>query len=83
MEWIDNAAISGQAPSDYVPNIEKKFSSEELKQMYFWHALPEEWYSMDYGTFLQERRKRMAEVTRRGFETLQKATAYPDSVERH
>ena len=34
------------------------------------HALPVGWEAMDYSTFLEERRKRMAAIIRRGFATL-------------
>ena len=34
------------------------------------HALPEGWHQMSYDTFLQERRKLMAAIIRRGFESL-------------
>jgi hypothetical protein len=38
--------------------------------MHEYHAMPENWHEMPYETFLQERRKLMAGITRRGFETL-------------
>ena len=50
--------------------MEKRFSPEELRVMYDLHALWERWYEMDYHTFLEERRKRMADVIRRGFSHL-------------
>jgi hypothetical protein len=34
------------------------------------HALPAEWEAMTYSRFLEERRKMMAEVIQKGFETL-------------
>ncbi len=34
------------------------------------HALPEDWQHLSYADFLVERRKLMAEIVRRGFETL-------------
>jgi len=67
VEWSDNIQISDQAPQEYVPQMEKRFSPEELDEMYDWHALPENWYGMDYPAFLEERRKRIANVIRRGF----------------
>ncbi len=67
VEWSDNIKISNQPPREYVPEMEKRFSSEELAAMYEWHALPEQWYEMEYQTFLEERRKRIADVIRRGF----------------
>jgi len=70
VEWSDNIAISDQPPRDYVPELEKRFTSVELQLMCAWHALPDGWYEMDYSTFLKERRKRIAQVIRRGFEKL-------------
>lgn len=67
VEWSDNIRISDQAPKEYVPDLEQRFSAEELRVMYDLHALPERWYEMDYLTFLEERRKRIANVIRRGF----------------
>ncbi|GIU85377.1 MAG: hypothetical protein KatS3mg008_2152 [Acidimicrobiales bacterium] len=72
VESSDNIAISDRAPRDYVPELEKRFTSDELRQMYTWHALPDGWYEMDYATFLEERRKRIAEVIRSGFDQLKR-----------
>ena len=70
VEWMDNIAISAKPPQTYVPQMERKFSTEELEHMYFWHALPERWYEMEYPVFLEERRKKMALVIREGFKRL-------------
>lgn len=70
VEWSDNIDISAKSPKEYVPRYEKRFSSDELKEMYFWHALPQNWQEMDYLKFLAERRKRIAQVIRAGFEML-------------
>lgn len=70
VEWFDNIDISDLSPAEYLPEYTKRFSKDELKQMYFWHALPEGWERMDYQPFLTERRKLIAQVTRAGFESL-------------
>ncbi len=70
VEWSDNVAISDQSPVEYVPQFEARFSSEDLRQMYFWHALTDRWYEMNYADFLEERRKRIARIIRLGFEKL-------------
>lgn len=70
VEWGDNIAISDKPPWEYAPEMEKFFSGAELKRMYEWHALPEKWYEMDYEQFLEERRKRMAQVIKKGYERL-------------
>jgi hypothetical protein len=72
VEWHKNIAIGAQAPAEYVPACEADFTREELEQMYFWHGLPERWYELDYLDFLEERRRRMANVIRIAFEQLRK-----------
>lgn len=70
VEWHDNVEIGDRPPSDYAPEYERRFPPDKLKEMYWYHALPEGWYKMDYWTFLEERRRRMAEIIRKGFESL-------------
>lgn len=50
--------------------IKERFGKDELQNMQEFHALPDGWEGLPYGIFLQERRKLMAAITRRGFETL-------------
>lgn len=70
VEWADNIQISDQAPAQYFPQHAACFDNNELKQMMQWHALPSDWEHMTYADFLEERRKRIAQVTRQGFERL-------------
>lgn len=72
VEWSDNIEISDRPPREYVLNLEKRFTSEEIQNMYRWHAMPEQWYEMEYPLFLQERRKRMADIIRQGFEKIKR-----------
>ena len=72
VEWSDNINISDKPPSRYVPDFESQFTANELREMYYWHALPAKWYEMDYFEFLAERQRKIAEVIRAGFATLQK-----------
>jgi hypothetical protein len=70
VEWSDNIKISDRAPSDYVPELEKRFASDELQRMYDRHGLPSNWYELDYEDFLKERRRRIALIIKSGFERL-------------
>lgn len=70
LEWPENIDISDDPPSAYVPEIRKRFSSEEWADMSRYHALPEGWEAMRYDTFLTERRKLMSAIIRNGFESL-------------
>jgi hypothetical protein len=72
VEWGDNAKISEKAPVEYVPELSKRFSSKEMEQMRYWHALPEGWEAMDYGKFLKQRRDMMAKVISDAYELLAK-----------
>lgn len=64
VEWGDNAKISDLPPAEYVPQLAQRFSATDLKQMYYWHALPDGWEQMDYQSFLQQRRELMARIIR-------------------
>ena len=70
VEWSDNIKISDKAPKEYVPALEKRFSPEEIENMYQWHGLPPNWYDLDYVSFINERKKRIALVIKTGFEAL-------------
>lgn len=70
LEWPDNLSISGAPPHRYVPEIRKRFSEDEWQMMQELHALPDGWEHTEYSVFLDERRKRMAAIIRRGFESL-------------
>lgn len=72
VEWDDNVRVSDRPPSEYVPELETRFSAEAIREMYRLHALPERWYEMEYPQFLKERQKRMAEVIRQGFEKIRR-----------
>jgi hypothetical protein len=70
LEWPDNIDISDDAPADYVPQVQARFSVGDWESMYEHHALPDSWHTLSYDDFLVERRKLMAAIIRKGFETL-------------
>ena len=70
VEWRDNVDIKGQNPSEYVYQFTEKFSGNELRPMYKWHALPDGWETLTYSAFLTKRRELMARVIRDGYATL-------------
>ena len=70
LEWPDNIDISDDPPADYVPQIKARYGAAEWLSMHELHALPEGWELMRYPDFLVARRKLMADIVRRGFETL-------------
>jgi len=70
LEWPDNVDVSDDAPAEYVPKLRPRFSEADWGAMHAMHALPESWESMAYEEFLQQRRLLMAQIIRRGFESL-------------
>lgn len=70
LEWPDNIEISDAPPRKYVPAIRARFSPQEWQAMEEYHALPSGWEQMAYEEFLVQRRKLMAAIIRRGFESL-------------
>lgn len=70
VEWDDNIAISDIAPKDYWPGYASRFSTTDLGDMMRWHALPPDWWEMDYPDFLRARRPLIAHVIRDGFRLL-------------
>jgi hypothetical protein len=70
VEWSDNIEISDSSPQGYLPEYAARFSSDELKDMYYWHAMPGDWENMAYENFLKVRRNGIAKVIRDGFQKL-------------
>lgn len=70
LEWPQNLKISDEAPQDYAPRLLMMASSDDAKAWSEAHALPENWYLMEYDEFLLERRKLMAQLIRQHFESL-------------
>ena len=70
LEWPDNLDIGDKPPGDYVPQMRARFSAEDWRRMCELHALPEGWEAMGYEAFLAARRLLMAQIIKRGFESL-------------
>lgn len=70
VEWDDNIAISDIAPNAYWPKYAARFSTSELETMMRWHALPPNWWTLDYPDFLRARRPLIARMIRDGFRLL-------------
>ena len=70
IEWKDTIEISDTAPSEYWPQITEGISSVTLQEMCDTNAIPEGWTDMTYPQFLEQRRRLMAGIVRRGYEKL-------------
>jgi hypothetical protein len=72
LEWPDNIDISDDAPCEYLPTMRYRFKDRPVdwRRMVALHALPEGWEKLRYEEFLAQRRVLMAEIIRRGYETL-------------
>ncbi len=70
LEWPDNIQIRDTPPAEYVPALRERFDATSWERMSRDHALPESWWDMPYHDFLTHRRKLMAGVIQRAFESL-------------
>ena len=71
VEWRDNAEIGKLSPDEYFPKYFETFTETEKKDYLFWHALPENWTSMEYYDFIEERRRLIRDVIKQGFLVLE------------
>lgn len=69
LDYMTNIKISDDSPTDYFNDYEK-FSNEDINMVLENHALPRNFYEMEYTDFLTERRKLMAEYIRKYFESI-------------
>ena len=67
LEFEDNIEISDDKPSEYFAMVQKRFGENEIKEMLAEHAIPENFYQLEYDKFLEERRKLMAGIIRKAF----------------
>jgi hypothetical protein len=70
VEWPDNIRIGSKAPAEYVPQIRPRFSSAAWDSMMRAHAMPPDWYDLEYEEFLRQRRPLMAAMIRRAYDSL-------------
>ncbi len=70
VEWDDNIAISDAPPSQYWPKYAERFDVDTLAAMMRWHALPSDWWTLGYDSFLAARRPLIADVIRQGYQKL-------------
>ena len=64
------ANISDRPPTEYVSELRLRFVDQDRKAMHESHAMPQNWKGMAYEDSLVERRKLMAAIIRRGFDSL-------------
>ncbi len=67
LEFEDNIEISDDKPSEYFALVQKRFGENEMREMLEEHAIPENFYQLEYDQFLRERRKLMAQVIKKAF----------------
>ncbi len=67
LEFEDNIEISDDKPSEYFAMVQKRFGENEIKEMLAQHAIPENFYQLEYDDFLQERRKLMTGIIKKAF----------------
>ena len=70
VEWPDNIDISDAAPADYFPELFKGLTDQEKANASYWHALPDQWTTLEYWVFVAKCRKLIADVIRDGYHVL-------------
>jgi len=80
VEWSDNIAISNQPPTEYWPKQvgDKAIHEARRARQEEWHALPDNWISLGYDEFLDQRRRLIANVIHEGFKRLTDPNYVPD-----
>ena len=67
LDYETNIDISDKAPQDYVKLYREKLGEETYRKVCEDHALPENFESMEYTDFLEQRRKLMVEVVKKAY----------------
>jgi hypothetical protein len=70
LEWSDNIAVADADPTDYAPRLFARYDAAEAREALRLHALPTDWWALEYADFLAQRRKLMAGIVRAAFERL-------------
>jgi hypothetical protein len=70
--WHQNSMAGRASPAKYVARLREELSIDDQRwgRMCAEHALPPQWELMDYATFLEQRRPRMADVIRIAYRKL-------------
>lgn len=63
-EWGDHTKKTDSNPEDYLEHFEGRFTTSDLKKMYYWHALPDGWSTLKYDDFLRNRRELISSIIR-------------------
>ena len=68
-DWATNNLISDRPPHEYWPDLlaARDFVGESLQRQMRWHGLPEDWTTLPYEEYLDQRRRLIAAVVRDGF----------------
>jgi hypothetical protein len=70
VEYIKNVQFAAKPPRLYFEDLKKIYPLDRLREMLRSHAIPENFYEMNYQTFLRERRKLMALEIEKYFKSL-------------
>ena len=72
LDYATNIDISDDAPIDYVSRYREKLGEDKYKLTCEQNALPENFESMDYQTFLSQRRLLMSKIVKKAYKELDK-----------
>ena len=70
IDYPTNIEISDRPPMEYAGEYRQKLGDENYKRTCAENGIPEDFEKMPYPQFLEERRKLMADIIRKGYERL-------------
>ena len=70
LDYATNIDISDKAPDQYVGEYRQRLGEADYQKTCEDHALPENFESMDYLEFLEQRRLKMAQVVKNAYQKL-------------
>lgn len=70
LDYQTNISVSDESPAVYVEYFRNQLSAADFKKSCEQHALPDGFETMEYFSFLKERRKLMAQLIREAFNRL-------------
>jgi len=67
LEFEDNIEISDANPREYFDMVKNRFNETEISSMFAEHAIPKNFYELEYDEFLRQRRQLMAAIIKTAF----------------
>ena len=70
LDYATNIDISDKAPMDYISEYRQRLGEDGYEKACEEHALPENFETIDYLTFLEQRRQKMSQIVKKAYQKL-------------